>query len=124
MSHLGKENKDLDYEAPKSSFQIKASFEFHFRNPAPGGQKRGSRRKRGGAGLQDPSCVKSGVKVQQSWRTWSSAGEFDQAHSQCRRQPGSSGHFLLLSADMPDGGGKLLVQQDFILLFTVSHRLN
>lgn len=41
VSHLGKENKDLDCEDPKSLFQIKASFEFHFGNPAPGGQRRG-----------------------------------------------------------------------------------
>lgn len=85
-----------------------------------GGEGRSER-----AGPQDPSCVKSGVKVRQSWRTRSTAGEFDQARSQCSRPPGSSGHFLLLSADMPDGDGKLLVQQDFFLLLTIkADRLN
>lgn len=60
VSHLGKENKDLDCEAPKSSFQIKASFEFHFGNPAPGGQRRGVRREKGGAGEQ-------GRRIQAAW---------------------------------------------------------
>lgn len=37
---------------------------------------------------------------------------------------GSSGHFLLLSADKPDGDGESLVQQDFIPPFTIVEILN
>lgn len=61
--------------------------------------------------------MESGVKVRQSERTRSSAAEFDQAHGQSCRPWGNTS--LLQSADKPEEDGELLVQQDFISLFTI-----